>query len=453
MTIEIKVPMLPESVADALMLDWNKQVGDSVTRDEILVEVETDKVVLEVPAPEDGVLTEILVPAGETVLGEQVLARLEAGATPPQTPETSAKADVAEKESASVNTGADVQQDPEPAAETEIKESSPDSASTPGTGDAQTSPAVRRLAEESGLDLGAITGSGPGGRITKEDILKQLSRQAAPAGGSGSDSALSSTSSPPAEVAVEPTRSTPPVAAVEAAGVVERQESREPMSRLRQTIASRLVQSQQTAALLTTFNEVNMQPVMELRSRYKETFEKKHGAKLGFMSFFVKASTVALQRFPLVNAYIDGNDIVRHNYHDIGIAVSSPRGLLVPVLRNCESLSYAEIESLIQGFGARAREGKIAMEELVGGTFTITNGGVFGSLISTPIVNPPQSAILGMHKIQERPMAENGEVVIRPMMYLALSYDHRIVDGKEAVQFLVTVKEVLEDPARLLLDC
>jgi 2-oxoglutarate dehydrogenase E2 component (dihydrolipoamide succinyltransferase) len=341
-------------------------------------------------------------------------------------------------------------EDSGPAAEKEIKEPGQDPAS--GSGDAQSSPAVRRLAEESGLDLAAITGSGPAGRITKEDILKQLSKQAAQSEDSGSDPAHSSAPPTAAAAALDSLQSTSPVAS-EGDGVVGRQESREPMSRLRQTIASRLIQSQQTAALLTTFNEVNMQPVMELRSRYKEAFEKKHGAKLGFMSFFVKASTVALQRFPLVNAYIDGTDIVRHNYYDIGIAVSSPRGLLVPILRNCETLSYAEIESRIQGFGARAREGKITMEELTGGTFTITNGGVFGSLISTPIVNPPQSAILGMHKIQERPMAENGEVVIRPMMYLALSYDHRIVDGKEAVQFLVTVKEVLEDPARLLLDC
>jgi 2-oxoglutarate dehydrogenase E2 component (dihydrolipoamide succinyltransferase) len=446
MTIEIKVPMLPESVADALMLDWNKQVGDSVTRDEILVEVETDKVVLEVPAPEDGVLTEILVPAGETVLGEQVLARLEPGASPSQTPDTSAQAGVVETVSAT----AVEPEDSGPAAEKEIKEPGQDPAS--GSGDAQSSPAVRRLAEESGLDLAAITGSGPAGRITKEDILKQLSKQAAQSEDSGSDPAHSSAPPTAAAAALDSLQSTSPVAS-EGDGVLGRQESREPMSRLRQTIASRLIQSQQTAALLTTFNEVNMQPVMELRSRYKEAFEKKHGAKLGFMSFFVKASTVALQRFPLVNAYIDGTDIVRHNYYDIGIAVSSPRGLLVPILRNCETLSYAEIESRIQGFGARAREGKITMEELTGGTFTITNGGVFGSLISTPIVNPPQSAILGMHKIQERPMAENGEVVIRPMMYLALSYDHRIVDGKEAVQFLVTVKEVLEDPARLLLDC
>jgi len=434
--------MLPESVADALMLDWSKQVGDSVTRDEILVEVETDKVVLEVPAPEDGVLTEILVPAGETVLAEQVLARIEPGAAQSEAPEKTAEVgeQVKEKEVE------EVQQKAEPAAGDDKTEPDANAASELDDSDSPTSPAVRRLAEESGLDLAAIAGSGPGGRITKEDILKHISGKSAPR--QESDSSAAATASPePAAV------KTAQSAESKSDGVVERQETREPMSRLRQTIASRLVQSQQTAALLTTFNEVNMQPVMELRSRYKETFEKKHGAKLGFMSFFVKASTVALQRFPLVNAYIDGTEIVRHNYNDIGIAVSSPRGLLVPILRNCETLSYAEIESRIQGFGARAREGKIAMEELTGGTFTITNGGVFGSLLSTPIVNPPQSAILGMHKIQERPMAENGEVVVRPMMYLALSYDHRIVDGKEAVQFLVTVKDILEDPARLLLDC
>jgi 2-oxoglutarate dehydrogenase E2 component (dihydrolipoamide succinyltransferase) len=421
MTIDIKVPVLPESVADALLLDWNKQVGEAVSRDEILVEVETDKVVLEVPAPNDGVLVEILEQSGATVLAEQVLGRFEPGAAASDTAAQPATA--------------------EAVAETP-QESSPGQDES-GDSDDRLSPAVRRLISETGIDPASIVGTGRDGRITKEDILKQVADAVAPAD-QVAPAAHSTTPSPE-----DPEAKPGP----EKAALAGRQQSREPMSRLRQTIASRLVQAQQDAALLTTFNEVNMQPVMELRSRYKEAFEKKHGARLGFMSFFVKASVAALQRFPLVNAQIDGTDIVQHSYNDIGIAVSSPRGLVVPVLRSCEAMNYADIEQAIQDFGMRAREGKISMDELIGGTFTITNGGVFGSLLSTPIVNPPQSAILGMHKIQERPMAENGEVVIRPMMYLALSYDHRIVDGKEAVQFLVTVKDMLEDPARILLDC
>ena len=425
MAIDIKVPMLPESVADALLLDWNKQVGDAVSRDEILVEVETDKVVLEVPAPQDGVLVEIVEESGATVLADQVLARIEPGAAQPQ----SAAADSASE------TEAEIEAPAEPQAEEQA-----------GDSDDRFSPAVRRLIIETGLDVAAIKATGKDGRITKEDILAHIGNAVSPDAQSSADHAPapSATEAPQVEAAPEPAK---PVE------TGTREETREPMSRLRQTIASRLVQAQQTAALLTTFNEVNMQPVMDLRSKYKESFEKKHGARLGFMSFFVKASVVALQRFPLVNAYIDGADIVQHNYNDIGIAVSSPRGLVVPVLRDCENMSYADVEQAIQDFGVRAKEGKIAMDELIGGTFTITNGGVFGSLLSTPIINPPQSAILGMHKIQQRPMAENGEVVIRPMMYLALSYDHRIIDGKEAVQFLVTIKDMLEDPARLLLDC
>ncbi len=411
MSIEIKVPVLPESVADALVLDWAKQVGDAVSRDEILVEVETDKIVLEVPAPADGVLTEIVEQAGATVLAEQVLARIEPGQVQAQSQSQASAAPETKKPR--VEQGV-------PAETTSNESKSP------------LSPAVRRLIDETGIDPDAISGSGRDGRLTKQDVLRHIADAVALSGQTESS-----------------TTTSVPVVATPAG---ERQETREPMSRLRQTIAKRLVQSQQTAALLTTFNEVNMQSVMALRAKYKEAFEKKHGTNLGFMSFFVKASTVALQRFPLVNAYIDGTDIVQHNYNDIGIAVSSPRGLVVPVLRNCEALGYAEIESQIQDFGTRAKQGKITMEELIGGTFTISNGGVFGSLLSTPIVNPPQSAILGMHKIQQRPIAESGDVVIRPMMYLALSYDHRIVDGKEAVQFLVTVKEVLEDPARLLLD-
>ncbi|NKB76756.1 MAG: 2-oxoglutarate dehydrogenase complex dihydrolipoyllysine-residue succinyltransferase [Gammaproteobacteria bacterium] len=409
MSIEIKVPVLPESVADALLLDWTRKVGDHVQRDEIIVEVETDKVVLEVPAPADGVITEILANSGDTVLGDQLLARIEAGAAPAGNADAHSVVD--------------------------------DGQSAEDSGADSLGPAARRLVAEYGIDPSVIKGTGKDGRLTKEDVLNHIASQVVP------EQETPSTAQP----APVPAPDKPARAPMVKSG--EREEIREPMSRLRQTIAHRLLQSQQGAALLTTFNEVNMQPVMDLRSKYKDDFEKKHGTRLGFMSFFVRASVVALQRYPLVNAYIDGTDIVKHSYHDIGIAVSSPRGLVVPVLRDCADMSFADVESQIREFGGKAKDGKISLEDLSGGTFTITNGGVFGSLLSTPIVNPPQSAILGMHKIQDRPMAENGEVVIRPMMYLALSYDHRIIDGKEAVQFLVTIKDILEDPARLLLDC
>ncbi len=422
MTIEIKAPVLPESVADALLLEWSKQPGDRVYRDEILVEVETDKVALEVPSPADGVLREIVEQAGTTVLSGQVLARIEAGDSADKDADESGNADTMEED----------------ADEDENR---------------KFGPAARRLMDENDLHPAQINGSGRDGRITVEDVRNYMAtanRSEPDQGGAPEAADGAAQVAPVAEPAAVQTGTAVPVA--EHANE-SRQQSRVPMSRLRQTIAERLLHSQHNAALLTTFNEVNMQPVMELRSRYKEDFEKKHGARLGFMSFFVKASVAGLQKFPLVNSYIDGTDIVQHNYCDIGIAVASPRGLVVPVLRDCESMSYARIEQQIQELGARAQQGKIAMDELTGGTFTITNGGVFGSLLSTPIVNPPQSAILGMHKIQQRPMAEEGEVVIRPMMYLALSYDHRIIDGKEAVQFLVTIKDMLEDPARLLLDC
>lgn len=471
MTIEIKVPILPESVADALLLEWSKQPGDPVYRDEILVEVETDKVVLEVPSPRDGTLTEIVEESGATVLADQVLARIE--------PATDTVGTAAIAETATVSASSD-----SAAQDTGVSENSPSDDK-----EEKLSPAVRRLLDETGLSPSQIDGSGRDGRLTKTDVLDYRASadeasdevsvdevsdevpaeepsdtvsaalpieqvtppvEAAPAsapGSSGGSSDASQSSTPtPAEAAAA---SAP---ARESADSLRRQ-VRVPMSRLRQTIAKRLLQSQQNAALLTTFNEVNMQPVMALRSKYRESFEKKHGARLGFMSFFVKASVAALQKFPLVNACIEGTDIIQHDYCDIGIAVSSPRGLVVPVLRNCELMSYAGVEQQIQEFGSRAKQGKITLDELTGGTFTITNGGVFGSLLSTPIVNPPQSAILGMHKIQQRPMAENDEVVIQPVMYLALSYDHRIVDGREAVQFLVTIKDMLEDPARLLLDC
>lgn len=444
MTIEIKVPVLPESVADALLLEWSKQPGDRVHRDEVLVEVETDKVVLEVPAPADGTLSEIVEQTGATVLSGQVLARIEPGAG---TDDLTALTEMAEQALTDINSvKADSSGTDSPARDVQ------ESGGIPSGGGRKFGPAARRLIDENGLDPAQISGSGRDGLITREDVLNHMATASRSEPDKGSATAAVGEAGqglfPQSVAAPAGTESTAP----DSAGGL-RQQNRAPMSRLRQTIADRLLHSQRNAALLTTFNEVNMQPVMELRSRYKEAFEKKHGARLGFMSFFVKASVAGLQKFPLVNSYIDGTDIVQHNYCDIGIAVASPRGLVVPVLRSCESMSYARVEQQIQEFGARAKQGKIAMDELTGGTFTITNGGVFGSLLSTPIVNPPQSAILGMHKIQQRPMAEEGEVVIRPMMYLALSYDHRIIDGKEAVQFLVTIKDMLEDPARLLLDC
>lgn len=406
MTIEVKVPMLPESVADATILTWHKQAGDTVDRDETIVELETDKVVLEVPSPEAGVLEKIVQGDGATVVSNDVLAVIKPGAA-------AAKSEPAANGKAS---GA------EPSAANE--------ASTTSVA-ADASPAVRRLISENNLDANQINGSGKGGRIIKEDVVKFMEQGSAPAAKS---------TKAPASAPVVPL----------AAG--ERPEKRVPMSRLRAKVAERLVQAQHNAAMLTTFNEVNLQAVMDLRAKYKDQFEKSHGVKLGFMSFFTKATVEALKRFPAVNASIDGSDIVYHGYHDIGIAVSTERGLVVPVLRDAERMSMAKIEESIADFAGRARSNKLTIEELQGGTFTITNGGVFGSLMATPILNPPQVGILGMHKIEQRPVVENGQVVVRPMMYIALSYDHRIIDGKESVQFLVAIKEMLEDPARLLLD-
>ncbi len=455
MTIEIKAPVLPESVADALLLEWSKQPGDRVHRDEILVEVETDKVALEVPSPADGILSEIIEQTGATVLSGQALARIETGADADagageKVDDLTVLTEMAEQaltDIDSVKAGSPGTDSPARGVQ--------ESGGIPSAGGGKFGPAARRLMDENGLDAAQISGSGRDGLITREDALHHIATAGRSRSGKGGAPAAVVGVGQSAPVESAPAPAAPAgadSAAPDSAGEARRQ-NRIPMSRLRQTIADRLLHSQRNAALLTTFNEVNMQPVMELRSRYKEAFEKKHGARLGFMSFFVKASVAGLQKFPLVNSYIDGTDIVQHNYCDIGIAVASPRGLVVPVLRSCESMDYAQVEQQIQEFGARAKQGKIAMDELTGGTFTITNGGVFGSLLSTPIVNPPQSAILGMHKIQQRPMAEEGEVVVRPMMYLALSYDHRIIDGKEAVQFLVTIKDMLEDPARLLLDC
>lgn len=401
MTIEILVPDLPESVADATVATWHKQPGDAVERDEVLVDIETDKVVLEVPAPEAGVLEAIVEEEGATVLSKQIIAKLKPGAV--------AGEPTADK--------------------TESTEASPDkrhkAALSEESNDAL-SPAVRRLLAEHGLEASQVKGTGVGGRITREDIEAHL-----------------------ANAKAAPKEEAPAVVDVPAAA---RSQKRVPMTRLRKTVANRLLEAKNNTAMLTTFNEVNMKPIMDLRKQYKDQFEERHGIRLGFMSFYVKAVTEALKRYPEVNASIDGDDIVYHNYFDISMAVSTPRGLVTPVLKDCDKLGFADVEKGIKELAIKGRDGKLTVDELMGGNFTITNGGVFGSLMSTPIINPPQSAILGMHKIQERPIAVDGKVEILPMMYLALSYDHRLIDGRESVGFLVTIKELLEDPARLLLD-
>mgnify|MGYP006185734415 CR=1 FL=1 len=411
MAIEIKAPTFPESVADGTVATWHKQPGDAVKRDELIVDIETDKVVMEVLAEADGVLTEIVKNEGDTVLSGELLGKLEAGAAAAAAPAQAAAPAPA----------------PAPAA------AAPAAAASAGGEEPILAPAARKLAEENGIDPNSIRGTGKDGRVTKEDVVAAVeAKKSAPA------------------AAAKPAA---PAAAAPIFAEGDRVEKRVPMTRLRAKVAERLVEAQSNMAMLTTFNEVDMTEVMALRSKYKDLFEKTHnGVRLGFMSFFVKAATEALKRFPAVNASIDGNDIVYHGYADVGVAVSSDRGLVVPVLRNAESMSLAEIENGIATFGKKARDGKLAIEEMTGGTFTITNGGTFGSMMSTPIVNPPQAAILGMHNIIQRPMAINGQVVIRPMMYLALSYDHRLIDGKEAVTFLVTIKNLLEDPSRLLLD-
>lgn len=437
--IDITVPALPESVSDAQLLDWKKPAGARVARDEVLVEVETDKIVLEVAAPQSGVLAEICHEAGATVTAGEVLARLQPG--------EDAAAETAPAQVSDAQQHAHAQPSPAQVSDAQPATAHAESQSkTPPL-----SPAVRRLLDEHDLNPARINGSGRDGRITKEDVLAFLAAQTS----ESSPPAPPKPAQTPSPVKPTPPQPTPPEAEAEVtpSPTTARAEKREPMSRLRRTIAERLLQAQQGAALLTTFNQVNMRAITELRARMRDDFEKTHGARLGFMSFFVRACADALQKFPHVNARIDGGDIVTPNYADIGIAVSSPRGLVVPVLRNCESLGFAEIETQIRNFGALARDAKIGMDDLAGGTFTITNGGVFGSLLSTPIVNPPQSAILGMHTIEQRPVAEDGAVVIRPMMYVALSYDHRIIDGQQAVGFLVAVKNALEDPARMLLRC
>ena len=390
MIIDVKVPMLSESVSEGTLLEWKKKVGEAVARDEILIDIETDKVVLEVPSPQAGVLVEIIAQNGETVAAEQVLARIDTAAT--ASAEAPATAPAPEAAPAAAQTNAAM-------------------------------PAAAKLAAETGVDVNALQGSGRDGRVLKEDVQNAAAKPAA---------------APAAAPAPVPAGARP--------------EQRVPMSRLRARVAERLLASQQENAILTTFNEVNMKPIMDLRAKYKEKFEKEHGVKLGFMSFFVKAAVAALKKYPVVNASVDGSDIVYHGYFDIGIAIGSPRGLVVPILRDADQMSIADIEQAIVDYAKKAKDGKIALEDLTGGTFSITNGGTFGSMMSTPIINPPQSAILGMHATKERAVVENGQVVVRPMMYLALSYDHRIIDGREAVLTLVAIKDALEDPARLLLD-
>jgi 2-oxoglutarate dehydrogenase E2 component (dihydrolipoamide succinyltransferase) len=402
MTIEIRVPQLPESVADAVLVAWRKQPGEAVSRDESLADLETDKVVLEVPAPAAGVIKEFKVQPGATVKSGDLLAIFEEGA-----------AVVAPAKGAKSAKSA-------PVAET----------AAPAAPAAKLGPAARRLVEENQVDPATVAGSGRDGRITKADVAAHVAREVAPAAAS----------------AAAPAAAAGPVTVPGA-----RAEQRVPMTRLRMRIAERLLQAQQNAALLTTFNEIDLTAISELRARHKDRFEKEHGVKLGFMSFFVKASIEALRKYPVMNAAVDGNDIIYHEYYDIGVAVSTDRGLVVPVLRNAETLGFAQIERKINDYGVRARAGGLALEELQGGTFTITNGGVFGSMLSTPILNAPQSAILGMHKIQDRPVAVGGQVVVRPIMYLAVTYDHRIIDGREAVQFLVAIKDALEDPGRMLI--
>ena len=391
MIIDVKVPMLSESVSEGTLLEWKKKVGEAVARDEILIDIETDKVVLEVPSPQAGVLVEIVAQDGETVVADQVLARIDTAATAAAEVPAAAPAEAA------------------PAA-------------APAAQNNAAMPAAAKLAAETGVDVNALQGSGRDGRVLKEDVQNAAAKPAAAAA---------------------------PAVALPAGA---RPEERVPMSRLRARVAERLLASQQENAILTTFNEVNMKPIMDLRAKYKDKFEKEHGVKLGFMSFFVKAAVAALKKYPVVNASVDGKDIVYHGYFDIGIAIGSPRGLVVPILRDADQMSIADIEQAIVDYAKKAKDGKIAIEDLTGGTFSITNGGTFGSMMSTPIINPPQSAILGMHATKERAVVENGQVVVRPMMYLALSYDHRIIDGREAVLTLVAIKDALEDPARLLLD-
>jgi 2-oxoglutarate dehydrogenase E2 component (dihydrolipoamide succinyltransferase) len=418
--VDVKVPQLSESVAEATLLQWKKKPGEAIALDEILIEIETDKVVLEVPAPAAGVMSEIVAGDGATVVADQVIAKIDTVG------KASAAAPAAAKPAAAA---------PAPA---------PAQAAAPAAGGAKSDiamPAAAKMMADNQLAPGSVAGTGRDGRVTKGDVIGVLAGGAKPS------------VAPAAVPTGAPTKALPQVAApVAAPDLGNRPEQRVPMSRLRARVAERLLQSQATNAILTTFNEVNMAPVMEMRKKFQEKFEKEHGVKLGFMSFFVKAAVHALKKYPVINASVDGNDIVYHGYFDIGIAVGSPRGLVVPILRNCDQMSFAEIEKKIAEFGAKARDGKLGIEEMTGGTFSISNGGVFGSMLSTPIINPPQSAILGVHATKDRAVVENGQIVIRPMNYLAMSYDHRIIDGREAVLGLVAMKEALEDPSRLLFD-
>lgn len=410
--LEVQVPQLSESVAEATLLQWHKKVGEAVARDENLIDIETDKVVLELPAPAQGVIVEIIKGDGSTVVAGEIIARIDTEATASASAPASAAPAAAAPQSAPA---------PAPAAAS--------------GGGAITMPAAARMLAENKMSADAVPGTGRDGRVTKGDVINALNKPAAPVAAPSVAKA-----------------SLPAVAAPVSIDLGDRPEQRVPMSRLRARIAERLLESQSTNAILTTFNEVNMQPVMDLRNKYKDKFEKEHGVKMGFMSFFVKAAVAALKKYPVLNASIDGNDVVYHGYFDIGIAVGSPRGLVVPILRNVDQMSIAEIEKKIGEFGQKAKDGKLTLDELTGGTFSISNGGVFGSMLSTPIINPPQSAILGVHATKDRPVVENGQIVIRPMNYLAMSYDHRLIDGREAVLGLVAMKEVLEDPSRLLLD-
>jgi len=427
--VDVKVPQLSESVAEATLLQWKKKPGDAVAIDEILIEIETDKVVLEVPAPSAGVLAEIVQADGATVAAEQVIAKID----------SEGRAGAAAAAPAPAGEGAPAGK---PADATPPAAAPTQAAASTGSKSGVAMPAAAKMMADNNLAAGSVPGTGRDGRVTKGDVIGAMAGGAKPAAAPGS-----------ASTAAAPKAALPQVASpVAAPNLGDRPEQRVPMSRLRARVAERLLQSQSTNAILTTFNEVNMAPVMEMRKRFQEKFEKEHGVKIGFMSFFVKAAVHALKKYPVINASVDGNDIVYHGYFDIGIAVGSPRGLVVPILRNADQMSFADIEKKIAEFGAKARDGKLGIEEMTGGTFSISNGGVFGSMLSTPIINPPQSAILGVHATKDRAVVENGQIVIRPMNYLAMSYDHRIIDGREAVLGLVAMKEALEDPARLLFD-
>ncbi|MCG6970320.1 MAG: 2-oxoglutarate dehydrogenase complex dihydrolipoyllysine-residue succinyltransferase [Gammaproteobacteria bacterium] len=426
MLVEVKVPVLAESISEATLANWHKSAGDYVREEENLVDLETDKVMLEVVAPHGGVLKEIKKGDGTNVVSDEVIAVIDTAAS---------NADAADRE----HTNAKPAPFPEPYQVTKISEH-------PKHPKHALSPAVRKLIADNRVDVSKIIGTGKDGRITKADVLKYLGDE---------PEASEEADAEPVRAERAPPQSIPTTSTAKPAAYIdenERPEKRVPMSRLRSRVAERLKDAQNTAAILTTFNEVNMKPVMDLRNKYKQTFEKRHGVKLGFMSFFVKAVVDALKQFPIVNASVEATDIIYHGYFDVGIAVSSPRGLVVPILRDADQMSFADIESAIAAYGEKARDNKLEMEDLLGGTFSISNGGIFGSMLSTPILNPPQSAILGMHNIKERPVVENGEIVVRPIMYLALSYDHRIIDGRDAVLFLVSIKEALEDPTRMLLD-